>query len=137
MKKIQKGFTLIELLIVIAIIGILASIVLVSLSSSREKANAAAYKAQVGSLVPALITYCDSDTTGASLTDAEIIALLPATNSKISSTAATIASSGVSCGATGTGSFTVTVRAVANLGTCSTADTTIRETGVQSFPAGC
>ncbi|KKP67755.1 MAG: Fimbrial protein pilin, partial [Candidatus Moranbacteria bacterium GW2011_GWE1_35_17] len=32
MNKIKKGFTLIELLIVIAIIGILASIVLVSLN---------------------------------------------------------------------------------------------------------
>lgn len=39
MKKIQKGFTLIELLIVIAIIGILASVVLVSLNSSRTKAK--------------------------------------------------------------------------------------------------
>ncbi len=61
MKKLTRGFTLIELLVVIAIIGILSSIILVSLSTARNKAK----DTRVIADVQQLRTQSESDYTGA------------------------------------------------------------------------
>ncbi len=58
--RFKKGFTLIELMVVIALIAILSSVLLVSLSSSRAKGRDAKRIADIDALKTALALYADS-----------------------------------------------------------------------------
>ncbi|OGI15260.1 MAG: hypothetical protein A2878_02310 [Candidatus Moranbacteria bacterium RIFCSPHIGHO2_01_FULL_54_31] len=121
MKKTLQGFTLIELLIVIAIIGILASIVLISVGGGRDKARKAAFKQEVSALRAPLITICDSRP----ITMAD----LPNGGANTTVTAwsgATIAQN--DCGAQWSGMFRITnITPVATIPGCSSA--TVGQTG--------
>jgi prepilin-type N-terminal cleavage/methylation domain-containing protein len=56
-RKHLRGFTLIELLVVISIIGVLSTVVLVSVSASREKAKAAKLMSDLKQVEKAFITW--------------------------------------------------------------------------------
>jgi len=69
MKKInKKGFTLVELLLVIAIIGILAAVLFVSLGKQRERARMTTFKENMRGLVTAATACHDA---GGTIQDAQ------------------------------------------------------------------
>src|SRR5664279_825429 len=57
--NLKKGFTLIEILVVVAIIGILASVVLASLNSARSKGRDARRVSDIHQINNALALYYD------------------------------------------------------------------------------
>ncbi len=80
MKKFtQKGFTLIELLVVIAIIGILSSVVLVSLNSARSKGGDAAIQGNLNAIRTQAELWANNQSTPTYATTAFAAAACPGT----------------------------------------------------------
>jgi prepilin-type N-terminal cleavage/methylation domain-containing protein len=88
MKRFQRGFTLIELLAVIAIIGILAALILVSLSNARKQAADVQRKSVVRAIAQAEESYANNHTGTYSLLSTDIVPLMssaPANNCMLTS----------------------------------------------------
>ena len=119
MKK-SRGFTLIELLVVIAIIGILSSVVLVSLSGTRVKARTVAFKQEVSSIMPRLVDRCDT-TPSTAITAAEVFGFAAFTTFAVANVTVTASDCALS-------TFTITITPSAgNGGTCTSS--AVKETG--------
>jgi len=103
------GFTLIELLVVISIIGLLASIILVSVNASRQKSRDAARLENLEQLVKAFELYYSSvgsyPTVGSSGPMSQVLSgVPPLTPTYLTTLPATIHPNDGNCAATGAGS---------------------------------
>jgi prepilin-type N-terminal cleavage/methylation domain-containing protein len=119
----KKGFTILELLVVLAIIGIFASIAVVMLGNSRGGAKVAAFKSEVDSLVPLLISICH---------DRAIVASDVPTGSSYAALAEDPGTQ--DCGPNSAVTFSIDISS-SNGAACTSA--TITELGATYSPSGC
>lgn len=119
-----KGFTLIELLVVVAIIGILMTVVFVSINETRIRSAKAAFKSETSHLVYQVSVACTGATNGSVILPA--IPALSMTNTPTPTPTCT-----------GNGTFSFVVKSKdSNSGTCNTMDSIVSQNGV-TYPAGC
>ncbi|MEJ0072566.1 MAG: type II secretion system protein [Candidatus Saccharibacteria bacterium] len=69
LKNKSKGFTIVELLIVIVVIGILATLVIVTFTGIQQKARDSKRKTDIGAIQASLESYYSSNNTYPTLTD--------------------------------------------------------------------